>query len=224
MNTQIGTIDVGLLKQKLLQRKNMKNRFRLPLSFENAKVALKVAVEVEVMSRFGTFDFSKDVDSQLSKMAKWLTADKQKFGMMFCGGVGNGKTSLMKAFQSLLNALNIRNENDTMACRPYSIRIVDAKTIVEQYQANRQEFIGMKRCEMLGIDDMGIETLEIMEYGNVHTPIVDLLSARYESQLFTIVSTNLTPSQIRERYGERIADRFNEMMERIVFKNPTYRH
>ena len=202
----------------------MNNRFRLPLSFENTKEALKAAVEVEVKLRFGTFDFSEDVDIQLSKMAKWLTSDNQKFGMMFCGGVGNGKTTLMKAFQNLFNTLNISNNNAAEAYSPNGIRIVDAKYIIEQYQNNRNEFVGLKRCMMLGIDDIGNEPLEIMKFGNVYTPIVDLLSARYEDQLFTIVSTNLTPSQIRERYGERIADRFNEMMERIVFKNSTFRH
>ena len=54
-------------------------------------------------------------------------------------------------------------------------------------------------------------------------PAIDLLSARYTDQLFTVVTTNLTPKQIREHYGDRIADRFNEMFERIVFDNSTYR-
>ena len=41
--------------------------------------------------------------------------------------------------------------------------------------------------------------------------------------LFTFITTNLTKSQIREKYGNRIADRFNEMLEVIIFKNETYR-
>jgi DNA replication protein DnaC len=42
-------------------------------------------------------------------------------------------------------------------------------------------------------------------------------------QLFTIITTNLTPAEIREKYGDRIADRMNEMMVKIIFNNPTYR-
>jgi DNA replication protein DnaC len=42
-------------------------------------------------------------------------------------------------------------------------------------------------------------------------------------QLFTIITTNLTPSEIREKYGDRIADRMNEMMVKIIFNNDTYR-
>ena len=46
---------------------------------------------------------------------------------------------------------------------------------------------------------------------------------RYEEQLFTIITTNLTPQQIRGHYGDRIADRLNEMVKKIVFNNATYR-
>lgn len=59
--------------------------------------------------------------------------------------------------------------------------------------------------------------------GNVVGPIVELLTKRYDEQLFTIMTTNLTPEGIRKRYGDRIADRLNEMTIVIPFKNPTYR-
>ena len=38
----------------------------------------------------------------------------------------------------------------------------------------------------------------------------------------TLITTNLTPQQIREHYGDRIADRLNEMVKKIVFSNATY--
>jgi DNA replication protein DnaC len=76
---------------------------------------------------------------------------------------------------------------------------------------------------MLAIDDLGIEPVEVMDFGNVLCPVVDLLTKRYDMQLFTIITTNLTPSEIREKYGDRIADRMNEMMVKIIFNNDTYR-
>ena len=76
---------------------------------------------------------------------------------------------------------------------------------------------------MLGIDDLGTEPQEVMDFGNVVTPVIDLLTKRYDEQLFTIITTNLTPKQIRKHYGDRIADRLNEMVEKIVFNNGTYR-
>lgn len=207
----------------LSRRKITTSRFKLPLSYEDAKKALCAAVEVEVNSRYRTFVLSEDLDSQLSQIAKWLTSENQQFGMLLNGCVGCGKTTMMKAFQNLLNVLNIKNENDTVGYRPYGMRIVDAKYITECYQNTRKEFDVISRMDMLGIDDLGLEPKEIMSYGNVQTPLVDLLFKRYENQLFTIVTTNLTPKQIRALYGDRIADRFNEMMKCIIFNNSTYR-
>ena len=86
-----------------------------------------------------------------------------------------------------------------------------------------QEWRTLSRRNMLAIDDLGTEPVEIQDYGNHLSPVIDLLYKRYDEQLFTIITTNLTPKEIRERYGERIADRLNEMAFRIVFDNDTYR-
>ena len=41
--------------------------------------------------------------------------------------------------------------------------------------------------------------------------------------VFTIFTTNLTPVQLEEKYGKRIVDRLNEMVEKVVFENESYR-
>jgi len=75
---------------------------------------------------------------------------------------------------------------------------------------------------MLTIDDLGTEPVEVMDYGNIMTPVIDLLTKRYEAQLFTIVTTILAPKDIHKRYGDRIDDRLNEMMAKIVYRDSTY--
>ena len=37
------------------------------------------------------------------------------------------------------------------------------------------------------------------------------------------MTTNLDTKEISKRYGDRIADRLNETMAKIVYRNPTYR-
>lgn len=64
---------------------------------------------------------------------------------------------------------------------------------------------------------------EVMKFGNVYTPLIDLITTRYEEQLYTIFTTNLTPAQLKEKYGKRIVDRLNEMVEKVVFENESYR-
>ena len=49
--------------------------------------------------------------------------------------------------------------------------------------------------DVLGLDDLGTEQSEVLDYGNVYTPVIDLLTKRYEEQLFTIITTNLTPQR-----------------------------
>lgn len=79
------------------------------------------------------------------------------------------------------------------------------------------------RKDILAIDDLGTEPREIIEYGNVLSPIIDLISYRYEHQLPTIITSNLTPQQISELYGKRIGDRLKETTEIVPFLNGSYR-
>ena len=183
-------IDVGQLKSILLQRRITKPRFRLPMSPQQAYDSLLAATIAEVEYRCRSFQENVDVKAQLQQIANWLTSDSSKFGILLCGECGNGKSTLVKAFQQLLNLLSIPNPTG---------------------QGN------------YGIDALGTEPQEVMDFGNVVTPVIDLLTKRYDEQLFTIITTNLTPKQIREHYGDRIADRLNEMVEKIIFKNGTYR-
>ena len=56
-----------------------------------------------------------------------------------------------------------------------------------------------------------------------YTPLIGLITTRYEEQLYTIFTTNITPAQLEEKYGKRIVDRLNEMVEKVVFENESYR-
>ena len=216
----IHKIDVEELKKSLLQRRPMKVRFKMPMLEENAYACLLAATENEVVFRRRTFCFNEYLERQIHEMAHWLTSPSSHFGMMLCGGCGNGKSTMLKAFQQLLNSLHIpKSDNDGT----YGIQIVDAKYIAHLCKNNHEAYRKLISVDMLGIDDLGTEPSEVMDYGNVYTPVIDLLTKRYEEQLFTIITTNLTPQQIREHYGDRIADRFNEMVKKIVFNNGTYR-
>lgn len=198
----------------------MKPRFRLPMSAEQAYNCLLAATRAEVEFRYRSFSENEDVKSQLRLMANWITSDSSKFGILLCGECGNGKSTLLKAFQQLLNYLSIPNPNGQ---GNYGIQITDAKYVAYLGRSDYPAFLRLSQKDMLGIDDLGTEPQEVMDFGNVVTPVIDLLTKRYDEQLFTIITTNLTPKQIREHYGDRIADRLNEMVEKIVFTNGTYR-
>ena len=216
----IHKIDVEGLKKSLLQRRPMKVRFKMPMPEEEAYAWLLASIMAEVEYRHRTFYSNEHLERQLHEMAYWLTSPSSHFGMMLCGGCGNGKSTVLYAFQLLLNSLRIpKPDNDGT----YGIQIVDAKYVAHLCKNNHEAYRKLISVDMLGIDDLGTEPSEVMDYGNIYTPVIDLLTKRYEEQLFTIITTNLTPQQIREHYGDRIADRLNEMVKKIVFSNGTYR-
>lgn len=157
------------------------------------------------------------------KLAQSLTSPSPRCGVMLCGKCGNGKTTLVYALQSMVNSLNSCGHFKFLG--PYfkvGMRIFDAKELV-LLSRKLDEWRSVCARDMMAIDDLGKEPTEVLDYGNVTSPLVDLLEQRYQSQKFTVVTTNLAPKEIRGKYGERIADRFREMFEVIAFEFDSYR-
>lgn len=186
---------------------------------EQAMDALTAAYQAEVDYRKRKCIMDDPTKQNIEQLVSFLTDEGSKFGVMFSGVCGNGKTTLLYAFQNLLNFLNNQGlfKEDTGIC------VIDAKDVVG-YAKDVKQFRGIKERQMVAIEDMGREPVEVLDYGNVLNPVVDLLEYRYNAQLFTIITTNLTPKEIRQKYGNRIADRFNEMFDKVIFANETYRH
>ena len=207
------------MKRYLLLRKTTTVRFRLPVTTQSCYEAITIAYANEVASRGGSFILDINTSDHIKRAAEWLTDEKPKYGMLLCGQCGNGKTTLVKAIDKIVRFMT----NDKSYDEQKFIKIVDAKEIVHLAKCDDKAYKALCNTEMLAIDDLGIEPSEVLDYGNVLNPAIDLLTYRYNEQLFTIITTNLTPKQIREHYGDRIADRFNEMMSRIVFNNSSYR-
>lgn len=107
LTNKTNTTGVGELASRLFHRKTTKVRFRVPMSVAQASNALLAAVQSEVAYRRRTFSMTDALSDQINRMATWLTGDSSKFAAVLCGGCGNGKTTLVKAFQNLLGYLNI---------------------------------------------------------------------------------------------------------------------
>lgn len=206
-------INVAAMLSHLMSRKTITPRFRLDVTERQAYDLILAAYNAEVNARHCQFTLDEQASQHIRLAAKALTTT-DKFGIAFCGEVGNGKTTLMSAICNLTGYLF---ENDGLYFRK-----VKATEVLDIYQ-NRKDFKALYEQPLLAIDDLGCEPVEVMSYGNVLTPVVELLMSRYEMQLYTMVSTNIEPKKIGDRYGERIADRFREMLHVIPFTNKTYR-
>lgn len=209
------------MKLQLLHQKTSKEYFKWPLTQQQAEDLLLAAYMAEVESRNRVYIDDSNTRNNISRIARHLVAPK-KFGLMLAGTCGNGKTSLLKAIQSATNFLNLKYEVRSDKEEKIAISIIDVKDII----ANCKDYQMMevyKKTPYLGIDDMGKEPKEVLDYGNVCNPVIDLIEYRYDKQLTTFITTNLTPEEFKDKYGERITDRFREMIEKIVFQDVSYR-
>lgn len=100
----------------------------------------------------------------------------------------------------------------------------DYTTWVEYCRA--ADFFG--RGKTLVIDDLGTENEDFMQYGQRANPLAELLEKRYDlsfhrDRVRTIVTSNLTDQQLKERYGFRVFDRIREMFAVVTVKGDSLR-
>ena len=229
-------IDLKSIIDKAIERNNntvTPSRFYLPYDCELVKTMLGVKYKAEVLSRIQPENY-KQLDEELVQnigdVAKWLCNPQKRPGLLLFGKVGTGKTTLLRAICATINEVcerdtyeNGTRENtlDNFRC----ISIVKAKGIINDYinPQSRPRYELMTKVSLMAIDELGVEPMESKSYGNVSEPLIDLFCERYDRQLLTIVSTNLGNAEIRQRYGTRLADRFNEMFATIPFNGQSFR-
>lgn len=198
----------------------MKAHFKLSMNCDTAAQYLYTAIAAEVEYRGMEFVTNDELTSQVDRVAKWLCGSTHKNSLFLAGQCGNGKTTFVRAIQNLVNHLNILNPTTG---KPFGITFLNAKVIADYCKKNPEQWRAICDREILAIDDLGTEPREVLDFGNVLSPIIDLISYRYENQLPTIITSNLKPEQIREVYGTRIADRLKETTEIVPFNNGSYR-
>ena len=203
----------------LIRRRSTRKAFKLPCTSEQAYNMLLGAYKAEVSYRGRTFVDDPTLSGYIKALADFLTSDSTKFGFMLVGKCGNGKTTLLYAFRELLNYL----ASSEVISTEYTMEIKDAREITTLAKSDYSKIQSLKEKPMLAIEDMGKEPTEVLDYGNVYSPVVDILEYRYTKQLFTAATTNLTSEEIEQKYKERIRDRFREMFLRILFTNKSYR-
>lgn len=211
------------LEQALAAPKGTLQSFRLHLSVDDAYRLLLAAYQGEVASRQRQFLNVPDTLAALNCLAQALTQPGSKFAVVLLGTVGNGKTTALRALQRVISRLNIPDHSCPNRIASLALPVFKASCIVDLWEQNPQQFRDVAASTLLGIDELGEENVDVRRYGNISSPICELIYLRYDRRLFTVLTTNLTPKEIRERYGDRIADRLNEMAVKIVFRSPSFR-
>ena len=132
-----------------------------------------------------------------------------KPGLVLTGGTGLGKTFLLNCIDNELA------ERGFETVRATAFQMFEAMRAYHYGGAERQEaFEEMLTCPMLLIDDLGTEPLMqniTVEY------LFTLLNERLVNRRCTVIATNLTPDEIRARYGERVYSRLVDQAHMAVY-------
>lgn len=212
-------INVEALKQEILSRKTTTPRFSLPLTYQQACKALLAAYMAEVEGRCNTFVLDVPTKQHITLAARWLVDNNAKPSLFLCGHCGNGKTTLILAIKSLIHWMC----SDESLDEQRYLHIVNARLVTQLAKDKSVAYHKLFDTQLLAIDDLSTEPVEVLEFGNVINPTIDLLMHRYEYRMPTILTSNMSPAEVEANYGNRLADRFREMMTTIPFDNPSYR-
>lgn len=214
--------DVELMKSIRKEKNIPKDGFKIQLDRnELARLIYTFYVE-SVQERYRAFQESQEINDTIFQIAEILTSSSYRFGIIISGPCGNGKTTLMIAIRKTLCYLYMRRTgciSNTIDMRD-GIPLLTAKQLAKSAVVDGKEWNGKY---LLMIDDLGHEPTEIVHYGMINTPIIDILESRYFRMCYTVITTNLRACQFREKYKGRIADRFNEMVHFIEMKDESYR-
>lgn len=202
-------LNIEMYRQSL-QAGGELQRFKVDKYIDEIPVMLEECYKFQVNYRQGEY-LPGEVNPMIESAARWIV-EGRKIGLMLYGKVGSGKSTLAAAIRQMLIV--------TFGQR---IEKVTALELSRAAKDDRDSFSNYLNCKMLLIDDMGEEPTTVKSWGNEISPFVETIYSRYDKQRFTIITTNLLEDEIKEIYGVRVADRFNEMFDRIYFDNKSYR-
>ncbi len=178
---------------------------------------LKKGVQKALLEQSGinnklNYDFSK-ADKEilkeyplLSKIYKFAYKYCQDFpnnkepNLIFSGDVGTGKTFLLECIANEL----MKKLVYVVFTTAYDISRTMIKAFNSPYSDRDAILSPLFESDVLIIDDLGTEPLF---HDSTLTNFFTLINERQRNRLPIIISTNLTPDQINERYGDRIKSR-----------------
>ena len=164
----------------------------------------------------------RDIDRRvLSICVRFLTDPDTRTSMLLYGRPGTGKTTFMKAMWMTVGFL-YKEEISRSEVRNQYIKASELGALLK---SDKDGYKTLKNATCLFIDDLGFtgESEVVNDYGVKARPIEDIIEHRYDRQLLTVCTTNLTGGEIKEKYGERIYSRMCESFSMVGVNGNDFR-
>lgn len=169
-----------------------------------------IAADSNVINKAYTFANTKEMGKHnlaVYKKAHEVCLDG-KTNMLLTGNTGSGKTYLLTACANLC----MENNKSVLFVTAYSLNSSFLEAHLSDFETRQAVLDNLVDVDVLAIDDLGTETV----YKNVTAEyFFTVINERIARGKQTFISTNLTLTDIRERYDERI-------FSRLVDQNTTF--
>ena len=162
-------------------------------------------------ANFEIFEDKQKTKKIYDKMQEWCNKSSEKGTIYICGCAGTGKTHMTKCMANELISKGIITQ--MMTAFALNQKFLAIHTAKEDEKAVLID--DLKSIEALFIDDLGTEPV----YRNVTREYLYLLINERQSRgLRTVITSNLYPEDVRERYDERIFSRLMDKSKSIVIE------
>jgi DNA replication protein DnaC len=222
---ELGLYDLKRLSSKEIDKSHYK--CNCDRAVEERVIAFKIKcfeqISNKLPSRYSdkTIDNYETTNTDFKKNLK-LSAKELK-GLIVHGKTGTGKTHVAIAYARTCMANMMGNyfknhEERTDVPTPKFViaTIPDMLSAIIEKENTMHYY---KSADVLIIDDLGAETPK--DWASEKT--FELINYRYNEEMLTIVTTNLTPKEIQSTIGTRIFSRLMEMCDVMELNGEDYR-
>lgn len=206
------------------KKENENIRFVFPFEYHEYLLLLTQSANTILEKRREKTSFVIDNlnESIIEQLYFYLRLDEQfsgdlNKGIMLMGKYGSGKTIIMQAITEMYNAV-IHSLHIQRPLLKF-FKSSDLQNILKEKPINT-----FSRRPLV-IDEFGREPKQIMDFGNLKSPMIELLCERYDNGAWTHGTSNFTLETLcsENQYGKMTGDRLKSMFNFIELKGESRR-
>ena len=103
------------------------------------------------------------------------------------------------------------------------LTFISSHKLVTDVEQGGRDCLWRYNTNFLILDDAGAEAREAFHMGNRIMPVMEMILERYDRRKITVITSNLSDDGLADMYGARVADRLNEVADKIAFMGNSFR-